>query len=465
MHRHLLACVLLAGCVSARFDPADSGGFDSGSAAFDSGPDATPIDSGAPRDAGVRDAAASDGGSGDAGSDAGADADGGRGGCDTCGVLQVDADANLACAVLESTEVMCWGMGVSATERENEGALGNGSTAFSVAPVLVEVEASPPRRLMDAKQVSVAHTHACAVLHTGAVYCWGRGNEGQLGRGSPDDATRAVAVVSSAGPLDDITQVSTGSLTSCARSIDGGLWCWGFGGSGELGQGVARNEFRPVQVEDADGSPLTDVRSVQVGSAAVCAIRDGGCVWCWGSGNSGRLGNGSTAGALSPLPVQFGDSSPMCGVEGLSFTGGHACAYSSDGAWCWGYNRAGAIGDGTETDATRPLRVLTASGPLGPALAIVAGYTFTCALAEEARCWGSNAQGQLGVGDLEPRLFAADPVQTAGGFGLEFTQLALGQGFACGISRDGRLSCWGNRRLIGSERAEHQPNPVEVELP
>jgi len=75
----------------------------------------------------------------------------------------------------------------------------------------------------------------------------------------------------------------------------------------------------------------------------------------------------------------------------------HTCGLTASGtAYCWGWNSAGNLGDGTTTDRSVPTLVF---GGLS-FKAIAAGGLFTCAVtvAGVPYCWGGNAFGQLGNG-------------------------------------------------------------------
>ena len=76
----------------------------------------------------------------------------------------------------------------------------------------------------------------------------------------------------------------------------------------------------------------------------------------------------------------------------------------TDGSvWCWGYNQDGELGDGSKV--LRPLPTRVAALP-APASRLSAGYYFTCALTTSASawCWGYNYAGQLGDGTIMSRL-------------------------------------------------------------
>ncbi|MEX2177749.1 MAG: hypothetical protein WD801_03505 [Gemmatimonadaceae bacterium] len=118
----------------------------------------------------------------------------------------------------------------------------------------------------------------------------------------------------------------------------------------------------------------------------------------------------------------------------------HACALDGAGAaWCWGSSANGALGVPGVTQSLTPVQVQGAP----PLVSLVAGNNFTCGL-DEARaawCWGWNIGGQLGAGDpLLP--FSDAPVPVAGG--IAFAALDAGERHACGMDDAGQLFCWGS---------------------
>ncbi|MGB0678692.1 MAG: RCC1 domain-containing protein [Polyangiales bacterium] len=107
----------------------------------------------------------------------------------TVGVLAPDSDAPLlgvrqlarslgyhSCAILDDGRAVCWGS-------NNFGQLGDGSETPRARPVWVRGPDGADH-LRGVVSLSLGVDHSCAVVDTGAVYCWGNNTGGQLGTGT-----------------------------------------------------------------------------------------------------------------------------------------------------------------------------------------------------------------------------------------------------------------------------------------
>ena len=91
--------------------------------------------------------------------------------------------------------------------------------------------------------IAVGDAHACALLDTDHVWCWGDNSAAQLGLGSTDASRHAtpsmVQKLPSAGmarSLDYVGQIAAGGRTTCAIVIgEPHVWCWGANDFGQAG--------------------------------------------------------------------------------------------------------------------------------------------------------------------------------------------------------------------------------------
>jgi alpha-tubulin suppressor-like RCC1 family protein len=132
----------------------------------------------------------------------------------------------------------------------------------------------------------------------------------------------------------------------------GGVKCWGSNESGELGDGTTTERHMPVDVVGLNG-----VSAISAGFFfQTCALTDRGGVKCWGYNIWGQLGNGTTTNSSNPVDVT-GLSRGVAAVTAHGYQ--HGCAVmASGGVKCWGGNEAGELGDGTTTERHTPVDVL-----------------------------------------------------------------------------------------------------------
>ena len=258
-------------------------------------------------------------------------------------------------------------------------------------------------------QLSSGGYHTCALTSLGGVKCWGSGGNGRLGNKSTTDQTTPVDVHSSSvdsTPLSGVVQLSAGSSHTCALTSLGGVKCWGYGASGQVGNKSTTDQTTPVDVHSSsvDSTPLSGVVQLSAGYSHTCALTSLGGVKCWGYGDYGRLGNKSTTDQTTPVDVHSssGDSTPLSGVVQLSAGSSHTCALTSlGGVKCWGRGDYGQVGNKSTTSQTTPVDVHSSSGdstPLSGVVQLSAGSSHTCALTSlgGVKCWGRGDYGQVG---------------------------------------------------------------------
>jgi alpha-tubulin suppressor-like RCC1 family protein len=115
---------------------------------------------------------------------------------------------------------------------------------------------------------------------------------------------------------------------------------------------------------------------------------------------------------------------------------------------CWGSSLAGELGYGnTDTIGDDEIPSSVAPVNVGPAVdSIAAGNAFTCALldTQSIRCWGTNARGELGVGNTES--IGDDEVPFAGvdvRLGADAIAITSGTSHSCALTSLGTVRCWG----------------------
>ena len=145
--------------------------------------------------------------------------------------VAVSAGNEHTCALLDTGAVRCWGNGDS-------GVLGYGDTK-AIGDTEVPGSAGDVPIGGTAVAVAAGSFHTCALLDTGAVRCWGRNDSGQLGYGHTVNIGDN-ELPSSAGDVDlggIAVALDAGEQHTCALLNTGAVRCWGRGQEGQLGHG------------------------------------------------------------------------------------------------------------------------------------------------------------------------------------------------------------------------------------
>ena len=300
------------------------------------------------------------------------------------------------CAILDNGSVSCWGY----DQLRSDG-----------SPRLQPELISSLGVGRTAVAISGGGDHTCAILDNGSVSCWGRNNVGQLGTGTASsDASESSLIfpptlTSTLGEGRTAVAISSGKDHTCIILDNGSVSCWGAGDEGKLGVGTTISEkLTPTLVSNL-GEGRTAV-AISAGSEHTCAILDNGSVSCWGRGYRGRLGIGGSDfetpdNQYTPaLTSSLGEDRTAVAISSGQE---HTCAILDNGSVsCWGRGFNGELGEGTAQGYNRYIPTLTGSLGVGrTAVAISSGNEHTCAILDNGSlsCWGDNEHGQIGNGD------------------------------------------------------------------
>lgn len=193
------------------------------------------------------------------------------------------------CGIAVSGAAYCWG--ANAFSQVGDSTTGGNRTA----PTLV-------RGGHTWTSISAGNSHTCGITTLGASYCWGLNgttltNTGRLGDGTNTSQRNFPNPVATGGVT--FTQILAGGVHTCARTGSGALYCWGQNDGGQVGDATNTASLAPVQVA---GAFAWD--AFGIGLFHSCAIRDLGRTFCWGQNLQGALGDATTAPRNTPVPVR-----------------------------------------------------------------------------------------------------------------------------------------------------------------
>ncbi|QDK41566.1 hypothetical protein DOM21_08890 [Bacteriovorax stolpii] len=318
------------------------------------------------------------------------------------GVSKIAAGLSHTCSIT-SGAVRCWGLNVS-------GQLGNGTLTNTNTPGgIINLNGEI------ISQIATGSAHTCALTASGKVRCWGDNTYGQLGYANITALKLPGGYLDMAGSgagSGIVTQIVAGNFHTCALLNTMEVRCWGRGAEGQLGRGNTDNvgdDENPgaVDIVKFDTANSNKAMQVTAGANHTCALTINGNVRCWGLNDVGQLGQGYTVNIGDDEEPSLIDDVNLGGAKVINLSSGlsnHTCAILTNGKfYCWGGNSSGQLGYGNTInvgDDEIPYDVNEVSIS-DTAVQVMTGTSHTCALfsTKGVRCWGLGSDGQLGYGN------------------------------------------------------------------
>ena len=371
--------------------------------------------------------------------------------------------------VASSKTVKCWGTNYYG-QLGLEDELNRGDDPNEMSDYLPDVSLNGTNVI----SIHVGGEHSCAKLLPDLdVQCWGRNHFGQLGYGDKTNRGNATFEMGSYlpfvnfGPEVIAAEIYIGGYHNMVLSDIGEVKVWGYGQFGQLGYGDTSNKGdSPNQL----GSYLpyvnvgtgSSVQKIIATSYSSCALLDDLSMKCWGQNNVGQLGLGDII-PRGDSSNQLGDYLPPInfpsGIVIDSFGSGHhhvGIITNFGYLYTWGWNTNGQLGVGHTNNVgnlTNEMGEYLKKVNLGFGKKVVqmnAATFHTCVILDtyEMKCFGLNAQGQLGYEDTVQR---GDEIFEMGlylptinlGTGKTASFLHLGFKHSCVVLNDDSIKCWG----------------------
>jgi hypothetical protein len=292
------------------------------------------------------------------------------------------------------------------------------------------VEPTTPAFTLCSMAEGVGYASSCARTSEGYLVCWGNNFYGQLGTGITDFVAHPAPVLIAA--LPPVIGASVGGGHVLAWTVDGTLYGWG------------RNQFGEARAVLGDAllpGPLFLpglVRKAAAGNLHSCAIFNDATLHCWGDNTYGQLGDGSTSGRPNPMPFVDPRHPDRALADVIDVRAGAfvTCAITADRAlYCAG--ASGYAGNGSPLGAPP---VALPNVVLEGVSSVSLAYEHSCAVGDDGQawCWGSNYYGESG----DPATlfgFLTVPRRVAGTPALQVTSAYR---HTCARTPLG-VSCWG----------------------
>jgi alpha-tubulin suppressor-like RCC1 family protein len=384
---------------------------------------------------------------------------------------QITASVNTSAAIRSDDTLWTWGY-------NNSGQLGISSTIDRSSPTQITAPGTGPWLA-----ISSSENYMLAITGPGlgtpySVYAWGGNGDGATGRNTTIGNSQSPVLIKAGAAGASFTQISNNNTSNNANSMalssDGKLWMWGYGASGELGNGAAISRSSPVLVT---GSTSWSQIPKKIGQRLQNAIATDNTLYHWGISvtyfptetpttlsSPVQIGNNTIFNNFtSPYSFPVDDNSWTQIAAGLT----HSVGIRKDNdyfgyAWVYafGNNAFGQLGDNTTVNKLIPVIVrdnktfnnVYANGDSSAAIAT----NFDKVLF----VWGKNNVGQLGLGDVINR---SSPTIVSSG-GLSFNSVSVGYSHMLGITNTGSLYVWGlnSSSQLGLNDTINRSNPVQL---
>ena len=229
----------------------------------------------------------------------------------------VDISSNYAhyitCAVLDDGSVWCWGAG-----SVQQGGLGPRHSDAN-EPVLIA-----PSDINAIAVESQGLGGGCVLSENGSVSCWGQHTRFYF-HPERDSTGHDLVQLPNLTSTNPAVQIGVGMYHACALLESGDVTCWGRPGSGSAavlaGQAWDNRFTDPGQI--IPGLSNVTIQSLIVSAQHTCVLTTESEVLCWGKGTA--IGDGTTADAYTPSALVGG--SPNASIQSLHGTYYGSCVH------------------------------------------------------------------------------------------------------------------------------------------
>jgi alpha-tubulin suppressor-like RCC1 family protein len=273
-------------------------------------------------------------------------------------------------------------------------------------------------------------------------------------------------------PVEDLPPIQFKLLTgseyaSYAIDADGYLWVWGKNNVGQLGfyDSSIPSSQKPIKHGSFNQSGDSPLKKVSAKANRAIALNEAGQVFIWGEmGDVVPWDDGTADGAsivYYPKYVSDLGSSIVDVASGLY----HFAAVDSSGSvWTWGWNHSGELGDGTNEDRRKPVKISMPSGVSFTKVA--AGDRYTLALDTQDRVWAWGNNGEYAFGRDSPSTSNV-PVIVSGFVGKEIVSIECGGMHNAALDSSGNLYMWGSTSwyALGNPDPPNYPAPFQLACP
>lgn len=230
------------------------------------------------------------------------------------------------------------------------------------------------------------------------MFCWGSTIHGELGLGGIEDENIFIPREVDFRKANDIEQIACGDNYTVAITREGQVYSCGNNDYGQLGHEKNRKRLQPIPGIDA-----FVFKKAACGACHTLVVNEWGQLFSWGCNLEGQLGFNSTdTTERVPRMVKTLGTRVIvqiaCGLK-------HSIALTNNGElYAWGSNSDGQLGLGSNTKMELKPKLVSSLAAIPIAFIACGGYhTIVISKSGAVFAWGRNTFGQLGLNDTQDR--------------------------------------------------------------
>jgi len=291
-----------------------------------------------------------------------------------------------------------------------KGQLGLGDNVVRSIPSLIDPKHFDYEKIA---QICVGYCHSMALTQNGNVYSWGNGKHGQLGHVDALNENIPTKINPVYFNNEPIKYIISCSYFSFAVTKNNNLHAWGHNYHGQLGLGNNENQFKPTLVDPSTYNHETIVK-IECGCQYTLLLtkKSNGStnIYSCGSNYSGQLGldqndNKNTFQLIDPnhfanqkiKDIKAGDNFSLALIQERDS--------NKTKIYSWGSNFNGQLGLGDEIDRKTPYEIDHSNFNRQKIISIGNGSWHSFAIIKKqgsnktkVHAWGDNGEGKLGLG-------------------------------------------------------------------
>ena len=305
-------------------------------------------------------------------------------------------------AVTSDYRVFAWG-------RNQQGQLGDGTQINRLVPTEI-TDNFPLLNQEHVVLIASGDVHSFAITNLNRVFAWGNNTYAKLGTGNTTAFISPIEITSqfSLRPGELIVDIQAGIDFSMALTNQGRVFTWGRNTYGQIGDGSTTQRNIPTDITTGFLLGQNEkVIQISAGHDHAMALTNQGNLYAWGRNTYGQIGNNSMVQQATPLKVtSFVPLGLNDAIIYIQASKEHSGVLSSNGQlFVWGRNQLGQIGNGTTQTSLLPINIMSSfllrDQEKITLFSMGADHMVAMTNQERIFTWGSNATGQLGIGNTQ----------------------------------------------------------------